>query len=54
MKRTLRIWLSPDNYQYYVVVNQRQEKPISRRFDTKREAEIEMDEIVKKTGVSKC
>jgi hypothetical protein len=51
---TLRVWLNHENYQYYVVVNQRQERPISRGFDTKREAEIEMERIVKQTGASKC
>jgi hypothetical protein len=54
MKRTLRIWLNPENYQYYVVVNQKREKPLSRGFDTRIEAEIEMERIVKRIGASKC
>jgi len=51
---TLRIWLNPTNYQYYVVVNQRREEPVGRGFDTKIEAEIEMERIVERTGASKC
>jgi len=51
---TLRVSLNPSNYQYYVVVNSKQEKPISRGFDTRLEAEIEMERIIKKTGASKC
>jgi len=49
---TVRIWLNHEKY--YVVVDRRGVKPISRGFDTRIEAEIEMERIVKLTGASKC